>query len=204
MSQPTFETLGYQTEKNLIDTSQATLLATEFSLLRDNLFWANNVPIDSVGLFNDGQVEKSFSWYGFFGFESLLTMVQPKIEKIVGKQLFPTYSYARIYYPGAVMEAHVDRPSCEYSVTLTISHDPENPWPIYFSDLQGTETPLTLNIGDGCVYKGDVLTHWRNEYTGRKQIQAFLHYVDANGQFVNHKFDKRPMLGLPAQTKKQD
>jgi hypothetical protein len=64
-------------------------------------------------------------------------------------------------------------------------------------NLKGEASAITIPVGSMVVYRGDQLEHWRNTYTGNKQIQVFLHYVDVNGQYADHKFDKREMLGRP-------
>jgi hypothetical protein len=190
----TFNELGYQIVPSVISKETAQLVSIEFEMLRDNLFYRNNIPLITIGPQNDPLVEKSFSWYGAYATESLLKMLHPKMEEIIGKKLHPTYSYARIYYPNAEMPKHSDRPSCEYSATLTISVDPE-PWEIWFTDFKNESKPLILNVGDMCVYQGTKLEHWRDSYTGTKQIQAFLHYVEVGGPYDDYKFDKRDLLG---------
>lgn len=189
-----FEEFGYEIVQNAISKELTQLLTAEFNIVRDNVFLDNTEPLDGVGLCNDNQVEKSFAYYALPGFEALLEMVRPLVENVTGKNLYPTYSYARIYYHGAVMDKHKDRPSCQYSATLTLDID-ETSWPIWFTDAQNITKPLTLNVGDMCIYTGDKLDHWREEYTGKKQIQVFLHYVDADGEYSLFRFDNRPMLG---------
>jgi hypothetical protein len=95
------------------------------------------------------------------------------------------------------MERHTDRPSCEYSTTINISIDPE-PWEIWFETLQGDHKAINLYPGDMIVYKGDTLPHWRTEYKGKRQNQAFLHYVDKRGKYRDYKWDHRAFLGLPS------
>jgi hypothetical protein len=36
-----------------------------------------------------------------------------------------------------------------------------------------------------------------NKFEGEWQAQVFLHYVDANGEHTDQKFDGRESLGLP-------
>lgn len=148
----------------------------------------------------DELVEKSFSMYGVNCVEALSEILLPKVEKIAGKTLVPTYTYTRIYYNGASMAEHLDRPSCEYSVTLTLSTD-KKPWPIWMRDLTGDERELFLYTGDMCLYKGQKVPHWRNKYEGEEQIQAFIHYVDANGPNSQFKYDGRPMMGMHPSTR---
>ena len=191
----TFEQTGYDIERGVISKDAARLMAIEFQMLRDNYYYNNR--IDQTNMFekNDHQVKKSFCWYGPYCFESLLEYMKPKMEELTGTSLYTTYSYARIYYNGADMPVHLDRTSCQYSATITIEVDETGPWEIYMENYSGDAKPLSLDVGDICIYRGDKLKHWRTEYKGKKQIQAFLHYVDANGEYAGDKFDRRKFLG---------
>ena len=189
---------GYAVLKGAISKETAELLSLQFEIRRNSMYYEKGIsPFDEDKLyeFGDAQVEKSFALYGFVAFEGLLLQLLPTMTTITGKRLLPAYAYGRIYYNGAVMHKHTDRPSCEYSATLTLSTDGV-PWDIWMSDSKGEAKPLTLREGDMCVYKGSELEHWRDEYSGDKQMQVFLHYVDADGQYKDHAYDKRPMLGL--------
>jgi alkylated DNA repair dioxygenase AlkB len=116
------------------------------------------------------------------------------MNKIVGLTLYPTFTYARIYYTGATLRSHIDRPSCEYSTTICI--DSTDIWDFYIKDRSGKENIFKLNPGDMCVYSGCELPHWRKPYEGQKQMQCFLHYVNSEGPYKNFKYDKRPMMGI--------
>ena len=122
--------------------------------------------------FGDSQIPESFTVYGFIAFENLLLKMKPIVENVIQKDLLPTYSYGRIYYNGAELKRHKDRPSCEYSATLTLSTD-GTPWSIF---MEGE--PIDLDVGDICVYTGNTIEHWREPYKGEQQIQVFLHYVE--------------------------
>ena len=125
-----------------------------------------------------------------------MVLVQPIIEKATGLRLLPTYTYARIYYEGAELKKHLDRPSCQISATMTLATDGTD-WPIFMRNLKGKENKLKLEVGDMCIYRGMDLEHWREPYTGKRQTQVFMHYVDADGPYAEWQFDKRAMLGLP-------
>ena len=194
-----FDQEGYQVVNGVISPQTAELLSLEFQILRDNHHYNNSIPLNSTtGWHNDGQVERAFAWYAPYCFESLLLYVKPVMELITGKTLHPTYSYARIYYNGATMAKHIDRPSCQYSATMTISVDETGPWDIWMKNFTGDAKPITLNVGDMVVYRGDQLEHWREDpYKGNRQVQCFLHYVDAEGEYAHNIYDKRAMLGQP-------
>ena len=168
----------------------------KFKLL-DNL-----VPIDTCFLIGtymlkdsrykngDELVPTSKVFLGPSYLDVLLPIIKPKLEKSWGKNLIPTYSYARILYPGSDLEPHIDRPSCEYSVTVTIGHNYENgfSYPIY---MEGK--PVNIPVGWGATYKGCEVQHWRDPLIGTPEnfwIQAFFHYVDANGPHADWAWDK--------------
>jgi len=106
------------------------------------------------------------------------------LEKCVNLKLLETYSFWRCYTYGSELVKHKDRKSCEISVTLFIGSDGEHEWPIYMDGKA-----VNLKAGDAIIYKGCDIKHWRKPYEGDYHIQTFLHYVDANGKYVNHKGD---------------
>jgi len=172
---------------------------------------------ENFGVWNDKQVPETYSHYADTVMETLLLAVQPKMEKITGLKLNPTYSYARIYKMGDVLERHKDRFSCEISTTMNLGGDE---WPIYLeakknvgvpddidpktntnyqvsTDNKGTK--VILNPGDMLVYKGMILEHWRETFIGKDCAQVFLHYNDVKSKDADKNlFDGRPHLGLPA------
>lgn len=148
---------------------------------------------------HDDQVPNSDSVHGAPAIDALLEAMLPKMQELTGKTLLPTYAYARIYRPGAVLEKHTDRAACEISVTLCVGYDGA-PWPIFISDGQpGSErnvARLTMNPGDALIYRGCEKMHWRDAYTeGQWQAQIFLHFVDAQGPWRDEKYDRRKRLG---------
>lgn len=138
----------------------------------------------------------SFARYAPLCFETLSLFIQPIIEDHTGKKLYPTYSYARIYYTGSELTPHKDRHSSEYTVSICVEKDNIN-WPLFIKDSNNTNHKIDLNTGDIVIYSGKNLLHWREKFTGKMQIQAFLQYVDVNGKYSKLKWDTRPSLGLP-------
>ena len=45
------------------------------------------------------------------------------------------------------------------------------------------------------VYRGADVPHWREAFDGKWCVQTFLHYVDADGQYTDFKFDGRERIG---------
>lgn len=147
------------------------------------------------------QVPGAHSKYGDPMMESLLLALHPTIEKYTGLKLFPTYSYYRVYHPGDKLDHHVDRPSCEVSLTISFEYDYKNKknykWPIYIDG-----TPIALNPGEMAIYRGCELDHWRDPFDapeGSFHVQAFLHYVDQNGPNAGYKNDGRESVGVLGQ-----
>lgn len=122
--------------------------------------------------------------------ESLLLFKKEYIEKHINDKLTETYSYWRIYNKFSSLEKHVDRESCEYTVSITVAADKE--WPLYIEDES-----CVIKPGDGIIYDGCNHEHWRDEYDGDYSCQVFFHYVKKNGKFEHLKYDRRPYLGLP-------
>ena len=151
------------------------------------------------GIWNDEQIPDTYSHYADIAMETLLENLKPLMEKESGLKLNETYSYARIYKKGDVLERHKDRYSCEVSTTLNIGGDE---WPIYLepSGEEGKEgTKIILNQGDMLIYKGCDVEHWREAFEGENCGQVFLHYNDASDEkAAQNKYDGRPCLGLPA------
>ena len=146
----------------------------------------------------DPQCPLSGAIYGDQVFDSILERLKKPLSEQLGIELLPTYTYARLYEPGEVLERHSDRPSCEISGTMTLGFEPNTSvWPIYFAkdeeDLVGV--PLVINTGDLVMYRGNELPHWRPTFKGIWQVQIFFHYVDKNGPHKDHKFDGRKKLG---------
>ena len=151
------------------------------------------------GAWNDTQVPETYSHYSDIVMETLLQNLQLRMEEETELKLIPTYSYARIYKKGDVLERHKDRYSCEISTTMNLGGDE---WPIYLEpsgekDKEGIK--IVMDPGDMLVYKGCDVEHWREEFTGENCGQVFLHYNDASDpKAEENKYDKRPFLGLPS------
>jgi hypothetical protein len=158
------------------------------------------------------QVEGSLACYWHPQYRSIHSGIRLKLEKILGRQLYNTYYYDRFYFPGQELTKHADRDACEISVTVHISTNLEEPWPIWiktpdtYADKKktlitqrGENRSVILSSGDGMIYKGCERPHWRDpmpteykktwygkkvEKEGLYYHQIFFHYVLADGQRV--------------------
>ena len=206
----------YQVIKRALNYELANFIFNYFLLKREAtaFMYKNNITHDNgvFGTWSDQQVLNTYSHYADQVMETLLVKMLPVMAKETGLDLVPTYSYARIYKNGDVLRRHKDRPSCEISTTLNLGGDP---WPIFIDGTGANSvidemknihkpnapkgTKVLLEVGDMLVYSGCELEHWREPFEGQVCGQVFLHYNHKNGPFAEkNKFDKRPMLGLPA------
>ncbi len=115
-------------------------------------------------------------------FETLHERLWPVIEKAVGEELIPTYAYARLYSNGDVLERHKDRPACEVSVTIQLGRSHHYAWPIYMGGQR-----FDLAEGDGVIYPGCDIEHWRDKCNGPEGYyagQVFLHFVRKHGEYA--------------------
>lgn len=178
------EKKGYIRYANLITKEHAKLLSWAF---------IKSAAKDELGNNGDEQVPDSYIYYNYPLFQSLLFSLTPTISSAVKKRLMPTYAYARIYKHGNDLKIHRDRPSCEYSVTLHLGADKD--WGIFMVDKEtGEHTEINFMPGDGVIYKGCEVEHYRNAFEGTWYIQVFLHYIDANGVNSEFTFDKKDVM----------
>jgi hypothetical protein len=202
-----FEKNGYLFLPGLIVNPDA--LKVPVPKERGQLNYFNN-RMDQVSFTpEEKQVNGSIARYNIPIYRELHYLVKKEIENVLQMQLYPTYFYDRFYFVGQQLKRHSDRPACEVSVTLQISSNhPKDPWPIWFERPDGSESCVIMNDGDGAVYKGCEREHWRDplssKYNKKQKFwrklrklpddtyhhQIFLHYVDANGPFVHHAYDK--------------
>ena len=167
---------------------------------------------DYFGTFNDEQVPNTYSHYADIAMETLLEQVKPIMEKHTDLKLIPTYSYARIYKNGDILERHKDRVSCEVSTTLNLGGDL---WPIFLEPdktkgkyknyvyVSENTSGVQINLapGDMLIYSGCELEHWREEFKGKDCGQVFLHYNIESETSKENIYDERPFLGLPGSFK---
>lgn len=115
--------------------------------------------------------------------ETLQEQIWPKLEIILDEELLPTYAYSRLYNNGDVLALHRDRPACEISVTVQLGRSHNYAWPIYVGKYR-----YDLAEGDGVVYKGCDVEHWREACDGPEDYysgQVFFHFVKKNGKHTD-------------------
>lgn len=178
-----FKTKGFKVVRNFYDfTSHSEKIPDLYHHLK------NSKHLAEV----DTQVPMAEAFYNNIELQKVHIRLLPKIEKEVGFSIYPTYCYARIYNKDSVLTPHTDRPACEISITLNIGLESEYSWPIWIKDFNGESHEVKLNPGDGLIYHGCDLEHWREPADPRvvNHIQTFLHFVKQDGQFENYIFDQ--------------
>jgi len=116
----------------------------------------------------------------------------PIMEKETNLKLKPIYSYNRIYLGGSELEKHIDREQCEISASITLKYfykDKDYKWPLCMDD-----TPIVIETGDGVIYKGCEIPHWRpvfNQPIEYWHHQLFVHYIDLNGPYKNLREERK-------------
>jgi hypothetical protein len=96
-------------------------------------------------------------------FHQQLTSV---VGRVAGQSVKPSFCYFASYRPGAVLPPHTDREQCEYSLSILIDQSPEptdvSSWPLYLQPPGASAaTPVTGGLGDGVLYYGREVTHYR-------------------------------------------
>jgi hypothetical protein len=128
-------------------------------------------------------------------FETIGERIWPFLENILEEELIPTYSYARLYTNGNVLEPHTDRPACEISMSIQLGRSHHYAWPLYVNKMR-----FDLAEGDAVLYKGCEAPHWRERCDGPEGYysgQVFCHFVRANGPYINYAGDQRWNKEIP-------
>jgi len=214
-----FKKNKYTVIRQAISKDLAMFVANYFSMKKqvyDTCIQARYIsPYEVLLGYYEGQNEQipnTYSCYSDIAMETLLLKCQPVMEKATGLELYPAYTYARIYKKGDELKRHKDRFSCEISTTMNLGGDS---WPIYLSPKENVGIPndkkgiteasnakgvkVDLKPGDMLVYYGCELEHWREKFKGEECIQVFLHYNNRKTPGAkDNMFDKRIHLGLPS------
>jgi hypothetical protein len=129
----------------------------------------------------------------------------PRVAEVAGCELVPSYAYFRIYQQGDVCRIHSDREACQHSLSLTVELGEGIPWALSVekrrldqpvagveSDFGGEAfSSLPMRAGDAVMYRGVNHRHGRLEPNPNSwSAHLFLHWVDANGPYAGHAFDR--------------
>lgn len=220
---PDFEKNGYMVVRDFFDETTMDILGKYFNMkykvfLEDEQTRKNTkISVYKKHDKYSDDVAESINYFSDMLAETILLRSGEKLCKILDESLSPTYTFTRIYNTGSKLIPHIDRPSCEISITAPIFISDEKPSKIFISNYTwdkisssphekyeieeierfGDYTEVNLFPGDILVYDGTNRYHWRRPLESDYLIQFFLHYVRAHGEYKDFIFDKRPFLGFP-------
>ena len=206
-----FDTNGYLIIKNLCDPEKLFHSVPKESGLFN---WRGSDKLDKFTYQEvETQVSGSLARYWHPQYRKIHSEIRLILERVIGRKLYNTYYYDRFYFPGQELKKHTDRPACEISVTIHVSTNIKESWPIWiktpdtFEDKtmktltsKGKNKFIHLNAGDGMVYKGCERPHWRDPMPGLLESkinkdeslyyhQIFFHYVLQDGTRAHHAWD---------------
>lgn len=112
--------------------------------------------------------------------------LNPRVSHLVGRATKPSYSFVSLYLEGGELKWHVDRPPCEYTITLLIDYAPlddagRSPWALKLRARDGSNRELYQRVGDALIFKGRELKHCREVLPeGHRSASLLFHFVDAD------------------------
>ena len=204
-----FDTYGYLIIENLCDPEK---LFHPVPKKRGLFNWRDSDELDKFTYEEvENQVNGSVARYWHPQYRKIHSEIRLILEQVIGRKLYNTYYYDRFYFPGQELKKHTDRPACEISVTIHVSTNIKESWPIWiktpdtFEDktmkiANGENRFVHLEAGDGMVYKGCERPHWRDPMPGLLESkinkdeslyyhQIFFHYVLQDGIRAHHAWD---------------
>jgi hypothetical protein len=104
------------------------------------------------------------------------------VSDIARRLVQASYSYFVAYESGSVLDKHIDRDQCEYTLTFCLDASPEpeaqSLWPIQL-DIPDGALRVWQYLGDGLLFRGRYLPHYRDVLPeGYTSTSLLLHYVD--------------------------
>jgi hypothetical protein len=172
-------------------------LQTDLNLMRSRDF------VKSCNLLTKPSIEVYSMEYPLMA--GLLWGLTPRAAQVAGCALMPSYAYFRIYQQSDVCRVHSDREACQHSLSLTVELGENMPWALCVekrrldrpvagaeADFGGEEfASIPMSAGDAVMYRGVNHRHGRLQANPNSwSAHLFLHWVDANGPYAAHAFDR--------------
>ncbi len=106
------------------------------------------------------------------------------VSDLAHRVLVASYNYLALYQGGAWLDVHTDRDACEYTLSVCIDATPDpltfGGWPLNLAGPEGAVS-VTLGLGDGLLFLGRTLAHWRDTLPqGYTSSSALFHFVTAS------------------------
>ena len=118
-----------------------------------------------------------------------LAFYNPPIGKLIARKLAPrigalvsrpgcvfAYSLLWQYDRGCRMAPHVDRPPLDITVSIPITLDGMDAWPIHVRQPDGDVLEWPSKPGTALVVDGRWRSHWRDAFQGRRSVVMLLHW----------------------------
>jgi hypothetical protein len=175
------QAVGYAAVRDLIHPLQLGALRQHYRAL----LAAGDVP-------KGDWIEERYGLHSEMMASFLHLQLDGLVSEIAGEPVKPSFVYFGSYRPGAVLPRHVDRPQCQFSISLLVDYSPEPDgpcgWPLYLESARAPEAVLAadLALGDGALYRGQEVFHYRDGLPeGHQATLLFLNYVrkDFAGRF---------------------
>lgn len=114
--------------------------------------------------------------------------IKTKLEEELEIELEPSYSYQLTYLNNSYMIPHVDKPSCDVTLSVHIeSNIPDSQknslFPLWLLDYNQKFVKFNMNPNDAVLYNGPKIVHWRNPLLFSREVfynQVMFHYTRKN------------------------
>jgi hypothetical protein len=180
----------YETRKRESDAAHKALVEKRYVVLPEII---RPVQLAVIRRYYRDLIDQGFVQFGdpewpnrfFSGLDGLtyffLRQLTPVIGEIVGEKVQPTFSYFASYHPGSELRAHRDRKQCHYAMSVFLDHplaDDLTTWPIYLKPPDAPEAvPISISLGDGLLYFGTEVLHYRPPLVDGHSTHWFLFWV---------------------------
>jgi hypothetical protein len=189
---PDYEATRRARQEHTIQAARAQLGSVGYLVIRDLIhpLMLGALRQHYRALVASGAVPKG-DWieqrYGLHS-EMMATFLHLQLRRLIGRMagepVKPSFVYFASYREGADLPRHMDRPQCEFSLSLLIDYSPERQgpcgWPLYLEHPRAPESRLAadLALGDAAVYRGREIYHYRDALPAEHQATLlFLNYV---------------------------
>ncbi|OEJ23075.1 hypothetical protein AR457_38485 [Streptomyces agglomeratus] len=133
--------------------------------------------------FGDAQVRGRYGWHNESMSRFFHHQFRALVSRLAGQPVRPSYSYVSAYRGGAVLDRHVDREQCEYTVSLLLGESGpgiEGGWPLLLDTAEGSVS-LVQRPGEAVLFRGTRVPHWRPPLPdGSTHTSLLFHYVPAD------------------------
>ena len=131
----------------------------------------------------DDQVAGRYGWYNELLVRFLHHQLTRYVARILDRLIKPSYAYVSAYQGGAILERHVDREQCEFTMSLLVERTSGNEtdnWPLYLETPTGVVEAMQ-SPGEAILFRGTTLPHSRPRLgDGQTYMSLLFHYVSVD------------------------